>query len=119
MRYIITTLTLGQAAASLLSGCALFQSAVPTTKISGTIAGQTFSISNPKDTAFTNLVVTVSSNGTATLAIGALTSVNNSNTVTAGYAGQAELVTAVGTQMTSAFTNGEAAAIKAAAASAK
>jgi len=95
-----------------LSGCALFESAVPTTRISGTIAGQQFSLSNPKDTCITNLVVEVSTNGSARLSIGGLSSVNNSNVVSAGYSGQAELVTAAGNQIQQAFVNGASVAAK-------
>ena len=111
MRHI-KLLTLGLAAASLLSGCALCQSAVPTSKVTWELNGQKGSISNPKDITITNLVAEVSSNGTARLYIGGLTSANNSNTVTAGYTGQAELVNAVGTQTIAAFTNGAALAQK-------
>jgi len=111
MRHIIT-LTLGLAAAALLSGCALCKNPVPTTEISGTIAGQKFSISNPKDTSLANLVVTVSSNGIATLALGTLVSANNSNTVTASYNGQADVVNATGNQVQQAFLNGAALAAK-------
>jgi hypothetical protein len=80
-----------------MAGCALFQSPVPTTKIKGSIGGQSFSLENPKNTTLSNLSVTVSSNGSAALTIGSVTSVNDSNVIDAAYAGQAAIVAATGT----------------------
>ena len=99
-----TTLTF-LALATLSLGLAGCMNPVPRTQIQGTIAGQTFSLSNPKDTTITNLQVTVSTNGTATLSIGYLSSANNSNTISASYGGQAEAVTAAGEQVNRAWTN--------------
>jgi hypothetical protein len=91
-------------------GCRLLGSAVPTTEIHGEIAGQKFSLANPKNTVITNLTVIVATNGTATLSIGYLRSENNSNVIDAAYAGQAALATAIGQQIASGFQAGAAAA---------
>ena len=100
------SLFLSVIAVAVLSGCALFKSPVPTTEISGTIAGQKFSLSNPKNTSVSNLVVEVTTNATARLSIGSLVSANDSNVIAGSYAGQADLVRAAGEQLNQAFQNG-------------
>ena len=93
-----------------LTGCAVFHQPVPETKISGSIGGQKFSLINPKNTTVTNLQVTVSTNGTASLSIGYLSSANDSNIVSGAYAGAAQIVTATGDSAAKAFQAGAAAA---------
>ena len=78
------------------SGCALFQSAVPVTKITGEIGGQKFSISNPKQTTITNLTVEVSTNGYAKLSFGGLSSINDSQVINAGMSGQVAVLDSTG-----------------------
>jgi hypothetical protein len=114
------SLLLGLAAAGILSmtGCGLL-SPVPKTQITGSIGGQSFALSNPKDTTVSNLTVAVSTNGTASLSIGYLTSVNNSNVIGAAYSGQAASFTAFGDAMVNAVNAGATVAAKAAATAAK
>lgn len=95
---------------ALASGCAAFQPAVPTTKINGSIGGQSFTLENPKNTTLSNLSVSVSSNGTANLTIGSLTSVNDSNVITAADAGQAAIVSATGAAITQGIQSAASAA---------
>ena len=97
------------------TGCT---SAVPTSKLSGTIAGQTFTLSSPKNTTISNLVVEVATNGTAKISIGALSSVNDSNVISAADSGQAQIIKEQGLAQVNAMNAGPALAGKAAAAGA-
>lgn len=97
-RYKILLGVLGLAA--LAAGCSIMNP-VPQTKFRATIGGQQFSYSNPKQACATNIVMSVSTNGTATMTIGAITSVNDPVVVDKSYAGAAMLVNAVGAQIQS------------------
>ena len=100
-----TKLAITATLALILCGCSALNP-VPKTRISGTIAGQSFSLSNPKDTTIDSLSVTVSTNGTATLSIGHLSSLNNSNVISSSYSGQAASITAAGEQIIGAMKAG-------------
>ena len=106
----LTLVSLCAVAAIMATGCAAFEPAVPVTKLDGQIAGQSFSISNPKNTAISNLSVTVATNGTAQLTIGSLTSVNDSNVISAADAGQAAVVSATGDAITKGISSAASAA---------
>ena len=83
-------LGIGMVAVTLVTGCASFATLndnTPHTTIKGTIAGQPFSIENPKDTILAGLSVTASTNGTASINIASLTTVMNPvNTQSTGEA---------------------------------
>ena len=102
-------------ALALLTGCGSLMSPVPVTRISGTLGGQSFSLSSPKDTVATNLSVTVGTNGTAILSIGYIASKQDIAAITNSYAGEQAVVHEVGVQV----INGVQAGISAAAAAAK
>jgi hypothetical protein len=94
----------------LLCGCSMLQAPVPTTKFSAKFAGQTFEWENPKNTSMTNILMEVSTNGTARLSIGAVTSANDAGVISNSYLGQAMVLHEAGVQMNQAFQNGAAAA---------
>jgi hypothetical protein len=97
------TLSLVLASGFFLTGCF---NPVPKTTITGSIGGQAFSLSNPKDTVVSNLTVSVATNGTASLSIGYLESANNSNVVSSAFAGQAGVVKETGDAAVKAFQAG-------------
>ncbi len=78
MKKILTVAGIAVVATGLLTGCF---NPVPKTTISGSIGGQSFALSNPKNTTVTNLLVEVQTNGAARLSIGYLSSANDSNIV--------------------------------------
>ena len=86
------------------SGCV--SSPVPASHLSGTIAGQKFVMDFPKNTTITNLTVKIETNGAASLTLGYLSAVNDSNVIGSSFAGQAGLVSAGA----DAFAKGVAAA---------
>lgn len=67
----------------------------PHTTFKATVAGQSFTWENPKDTEASNIVMEVSSNGAARLIIGYIHATQNTNAI----AETAQVVTAQGTQM--------------------
>lgn len=95
-----------------LAGCSVFSKPVPSSKLKGSLGGQSFSFENPKDTTLTNLSIKVGTNGTAEFSLGYLTSVNNSNVITAATQGQADTATAIGTQIINGVNAGAAIAGK-------
>ena len=99
---------------ALCSGCSMFQPAVPTTVIAGNIGNQAFSLKNPKNTEITKLSFKVETNGTAELSFDSLKSVNDSNIISAGYAGQASVVTTTGDAVLKAVQAGASMAAQAA-----
>lgn len=98
-----TSLLGALAAGFVLTGCF---SPVPKTVITGSIAGQNFSLSNPKNTTVTNLLVEVQTNGAARLSIGYLSSANDSNVIATAYTGQASVVKETGDAAVKAFQAG-------------
>ena len=88
------------------SGCSVFHSPVPSSELKGTIAGQQFKLSNPKDTVITNLVIEVNTNGMAKMSLGYLASSNNSNVIGTATAGQAETINAMGNALVNAVNAG-------------
>jgi hypothetical protein len=101
---------LAAAAAVAVSGCSILKPPVPTTKFDASIAGQRFTWSNPKNTCLTNIRMEVTTNGTARLSIGSLSSVNDPATVSNAYSGEAMLVHEMGTQLNQAVQTGATAA---------
>lgn len=67
-------------AAGILTGCSNLM--VPKTQISGSINGEPFMISSPKDSELTNLVITVNSNKETTVKIGGLKAKMNPDVIT-------------------------------------
>jgi len=63
-------------------GCATVRSQVPVTEISGSVNGQPWKFICPKDVTLTNLSVTVSTNGSATVHVGYLQSIMDPNIIT-------------------------------------
>lgn len=86
----IFSLSLLAAVGLSLAGCGSFgtlNSNTPHTTIKGTIAGQPFSIENPKDTILNGLLVTAGTNGYASICISNLSTVMNpANTQLTGEA---------------------------------
>jgi hypothetical protein len=99
---------LALAAMLAVTGCGL--TPVPRTTFTATIGGQKFSYSNPKQATATNIVCEISTNGTARMSIGAISSVNDPAVVDKSYAGQAlvtkEFFTGVNTMLQSAAALG-------------
>lgn len=104
---------------ALFTGCSVFHSPVPESKLCGTIGGQKFQINNPKDTTITNLVIEVNTNGQAKLSMGFFSSSNNSNVIASATSGQAETINAMGTALVNAVNAGAQVAGKVGAAAIK
>ena len=86
----LKSLCVALVAVACLTGCLN----VPKTKISGTIGGQKFSGSFPKDADLSDLEVSAQTNGTVKLHIGALKTRMNPDVVQQSAAGQAQIMTA-------------------------
>ena len=78
MIYMKTQVLMAALSCGLLTGCGSLL--VPNTKITGTIAGQPFALTCPKDVALTNLEVSASGTN-ATVKIGGLTTRMNPEVV--------------------------------------
>lgn len=74
----------------VLCGCV----AVPKTTITGTISGQPFTLSSPKNSTLTNLDVTASTNGSVSIHVGSLVTVMDPAVITTTAEGEAKLVQA-------------------------
>jgi len=103
---VATTLVVGCGALGTLN------SNTPHTTIVGKIAGQPFSIENPKDTILEGLEVSAGTNGTASIKIQKLATVMNTANVTATGEAEAKIIQAGA----NAFEQGLNAAAKVAAA---
>jgi len=91
----------------------------PHLNLQGTINGQPFSLSNPKDTILDGLDISVATNGTANIHIDHLSTTENpTNIVNTGTA-EANVVTATGNAIVNALQVAGAAAIQGASAAAK
>jgi len=106
MKKIFANIGLAGLAAGVFTGCALFTTPVPQTTVKGTIAGQPFSITSPKNITIKNLSASVDTNGVANLKIGFLQSENDSNVVSAAYSGQASIVKETGDAVLNAVNAG-------------
>lgn len=80
--------------AAALAGCANVNANTPHTSIRGQIAGQPFSIDNPKDTVLDDLSVSANTNGAASIHIAHLSTVMNPTVVSATGEAGAKLVEA-------------------------
>lgn len=110
-KLIAQSVLIGLTAAALSGCCAGCSSTpVPTTKLKATVSGQECQIENPKNTVISNLVFEVSTNHTARLSIGSLSSVNDPQTISNAYNGAADLANAVGAQINQGVQNGANAA---------
>jgi hypothetical protein len=92
----------------LLAGCSVFGPATPTTTLKTTLAGQDFSWSCPKQVEVEGLEFTANTNGTATVKVAKLRSVNDPLVIDKSYAGQIMLVKQwgdTGTQLLNAGGN--------------
>ena len=86
------------AIAILASGCGSLETLnanTPHTTIKGFVAGQPFSIENPKDTILEGLDVTAGTNGTACIHIGKLSTVMNVANTAATAEAQVQNTTAI------------------------
>jgi len=101
----------------LFAGCTMF-APVPKTTISGVVGGQKFSLTNPKNTSISNLLVEVFTNGNARLSIGALSSTNDVGVIDKSFAGQALVIQKLSDAAHQALMDGAAIAGKGAAAAA-
>lgn len=88
---------------ALLTGCS---GIVPSTKLSATVAGQKFTLTNPKNTSISGVICEVETNGTARLSISSLSSTNDSQVIDKSYAGQALVVKTVSDGVAQAFEAG-------------
>jgi hypothetical protein len=104
-----------------LVGCAApnVNDNTPHTTITGKIAGQPFSIQNPKDTILDGLSVTASTNGTASISIAHLSTVMNPTNINAtGDAGE-KIIAANGAAIVNGINAAASAASQLAAEAAK
>ncbi len=93
-----------------LAGCV----AVPKTKITGTIAGQPFSISSPKDSELRGLEVMAASNGVVTIKIESLSAKMNPDVISTTAAGQAAMINGIAGMVTNAVSAAVSAGVSAA-----
>ena len=87
-------------AAAHLTGCV----AVPKTTITGSIAGQPFAISSPKDSTLNGLLITANTNGVS-VKIDSLTAKMNPDIITTTAAGQKAMIDAIFTGAISLIQN--------------
>lgn len=80
------------ALAACLCGCSVFGPATPTTTLTMQIGKQKASWTCPKQFTATNIVFKVETNGSATLQVDAVSSLNDPAVVDKSYAGQALIV---------------------------
>jgi hypothetical protein len=91
----------------------------PHLSLSGKIAGQPFSLQNPKDTMIDGLNISVNTNGTASISIQHLSTVMNpTNVVDTGNA-EASIISANGVAIVNAINAAASGAVQGAAAVAK
>jgi len=104
--------------ALLGAGCSL-NSSMPKTTISGSVGGEPFSISTPKDSSLTGLNVSASTNGTVTVHIDQLTATLSPTNVAAAGTAEAQIISATSDAIQKGISAGAAAAGTALGAAAK
>ena len=81
MKQIITTAII--AAGTLLTGCATsVRDNVPATQITGSLNGQPFTFTGPKNMSMTNFLAEVTTNGTVRVSIGSVSAAVDPNVIT-------------------------------------
>ena len=104
------------AASALITGCSYFSKPYPNTTISGKLMGQPYEIDSAKQVNASNMVVEVqqtvtgtngiTTNNFARISIGSISSVNDSNVVSASWTGQQGVTTAGGNTLFMVTSNG-------------
>ncbi len=84
---------------------------VPKTVINGTIAGQPFSVTSPKDSEMNGLDVSVATNGTVSLHITSLKAQMNPEVITMTGDAQAKIISAVASGVSGALGTAGAAGL--------
>jgi len=95
IKVILTLAVLGVVAVGL-TACNTLNDQTPHTTIKGTIAGQPFSIENPKDTILNGLLVTADPSGAASISISNLSTVMKPENIQATGDAESKIVTATG-----------------------
>ena len=90
----------------LLPACGCARWLVPVTKVSGTVNGQPFSFSGPKDVSVDSITASVNSNGTTALEIKGLKANMNPAVVTLSGEAFVNGINAVGNQVINGMTTG-------------
>ena len=85
-----------------VSGCSMVGSLnqnTPHLSLSGTIAGQSFTLTNPKDTTINGFSLQIATNGTVSMTISNLTTVENPTNIVDTGNGMAQVINANGTAL--------------------